>query len=375
MSNVNGNFNDLNIKGNINIGNNINFNADGSYSLRGSGNFGIINSQQIYSTQGFILGSGNNLSVPGAKVLGISKDGQSILGGLTILKPSSLTSMGYPISGNLIFEAPKSNNGILFNDGSFLSSGTNFDNININGNINGNVANLTSINLSGNINSGIRSVANFNTINCLNNANFGSITSNNFIGNTGSRINVDTGNFKSLNVTGNYMINNLSTITIRSGDSIYGNNLIITGNTIFNSKGNNIISTQINGNKINTGSIIFSDDSILNRAPGLTVSGNIQNNWTVSGNTPNAGISLDSGTWLVTFNIYFTSTTSAINYVYGSGSGNSIFGLVALAGTTNWSSTGTYIFTTTIPAIIYLYSFKPANIDVYKSTHVAIRIV
>jgi hypothetical protein len=258
------------------------FNADGSYSIMGTGNFGVIRAAQFNGSSYHIgSASGNNN-------LGLLFGGIGALTGLNIY-PANSSVPGS--SGNIVFaNGNYLNQGIVFADNSFLNSASNFTNINsitINtDNINSKNATFKSINVDGDLN-GTNLNLNINTINGINST------------------------FK----------------------SITGETAIITN---LNSTNNNNITT-------NTNNLIFSDGSNLSSGPGSkTIRSTINENCTTTG--PNAQMSIPKGNWLITFNLYFNNIP-AVNYVTcplaNSGAG-SIFAVIPISGQTISTCSGSY---------------------------------
>ena len=311
-----------NIYGNLSVGNNINFNADGSYTLKGQGNFGIINTNNIYSSQGFILGSNTNSLVTGNTILGITRDGQSTLGGITILKPSSIASNGYTVSGNLIFDKPVSNNGIVFNDGSFLKSSKNFNDINIIGNLNGNYGS-------------------FNSIKCLN------INSSS---NDEETLNIGTSDKSIINVNGSQLnLLTSSNISQRSGGNVtftsWNNGDVNLGSESFstinigyygtgtNSKTSSIKTENVSIGGGSTGKTIINNELTLGNNKGITCgetlytpsnkqlgyTNTVTSNWINMTSTKTEIVSLGSipiGKYFISFNYEAnTFTNIGLNYI------------------------------------------------------------
>lgn len=317
MTQVIGNFSSLT----VGTGDAINtFNADGSYTIMGAGTFGIINAAQFKGRE-FTVGSSS-----GNNNLGILFGGIGSFTGLNIYPANTGV---YGSTGNIVFKNGNYlNQGIVFADNSFLNSAKNFTNINSD-NINSTKATFNSINVVGNI-VGNYSKISVDTINCSNKVNSNIITGNNA---TINRINMTNGFF----------------------DNIYGNNLTASN-------------------------IKFNDNSILTSAPAsnvLSSNFNISGDWTPNG--PNAPIgNIPPGKWLLTFNIFFISTTSTSNYITFKSSSSNItasqFALVPITGTTTYVCSGTYYFSPTVTSSIDLGVNVNARIDKTKSYHQAINL-
>ena len=291
------------------------FNADGTYRIMGCGTFGIINAAQFKGSE-FMVGSSS-----GNNNLGILFGGVGSFTGLNIYPANTGI---YGSTGNIVFKNGNSNQGIVFADKSFLNSANNFSNIN------SDKATFNSINVVGDI-VGNYSKISVNTINCSSNLNSNIITGNTA---TINRINMTNGFF----------------------DNISGNNL--TANNIK-----------------------FRDNSILTSAPAsniLSSDFNISGSWTPTG--PNAPIgNIPPGKWLLTFNIFFNTTTSTSNFVTYKSSSNNItqarFALVTIPGTTpTYVCSGTCYFSPTVTSSIDLLVNVNANIDKTKSYHQAINL-
>lgn len=312
MTQVIGNFASLT----VGTGDAINtFNADGSYTIQGTGTFGIINAAQFKGRE-FMIGSSS-----GNNNLGILFGGIGSFSGLNIYPASTGI---YGSTGNIVFKNGNSNQGIVFADNSFLNSANNFSNIN------SDKATFNSINVVGDI-VGNYSKISVDTINCSNKVNSNIITGNTA---TINRINMNDGFF-----------NNIS------------------------------------GNNLTTSNIIFKDNTILNSAPAskiLSADFNVSGNLTPNG--PNAPIgNIPPGKWLLTFNIFFNSTTSTSNYITYRSSGNNItqarFALVTIPGTpTTYVCSGTCYFSPTVTSSIDLLVNVNAIIDKTKSYHQAINL-
>jgi hypothetical protein len=228
MSNSIGNFSSITIGKDI-----INsFNADGSYNINGNGTFGVLNAKS-FEGPSFIIGdkNANQDILP----IGILKGGGGHFFGLDIDQIGST-------SGNLIFSGNNLSQGVVFGDKSFLNTA---DNIN---NLTGNITYFNSINLKGNI-IGNDTSAVFNTIDCLNTATFNNINSNsvNSVNVTGNN-----GQFNSLKVNNNYIFPLIKSNNANI-NNIYGNNINDIQNISFN---NNTIQSSapgfiINGNMPN----------------------------------------------------------------------------------------------------------------------------
>jgi len=290
------------------------FNADGSYSIMGTGNFGVIRASQFN-------GSSYNIgSTSGNNNLGLLFGGIGALTGLNIY-PANPSAPGS--SGNIVFaNGNYLKQGIVFADNSFLNSASNFTNINsktINtDNITSKSATFNSINLNGNLNGSNLAL----TIDSINgsNANFNSIT---------------------------------------------GNSATIT----------NFNSTNNNSNITKTNNIIFNDGSNLSSGPGSkTINSTINENCTVNG--PNAQITIPKGNWLITFNLYFNNM-STINYVLcplaNKGAG-SVFAIIPISGQNISTCSGSYFLKTEQDTVVDFKLNTDTKVDITKSYHQAINL-